>query len=282
MNGNNTNLKKVIWKSLFYLAVLLFVIFSIGPILWIFLCSIRPKVEFFNIPPTIFPRQWTLENYIRLFIDTKFTTYLWNSAIITVASVFLTTLFTILGAYSLARFTYRGRNFLATFSLAAYLLPTVLLIIPLYLWFEKAHLVDSLPGLIIAYIGLCLPYCLWMLRSFFASVPMEIEEAASIDGASRLRTLFSVILPILTPGIIAIAVYTFSVAWNEYIVALVMVSSDAKMTYPVGLNGFIGQFDTLWEFILSGSVLVSIPSLILFLFTQKALIKGYSAGAVKG
>ncbi len=274
--------QKALLRTLFYFCIILFVLFSIGPIIWVFLCSIRPKVEFFSIPPTIFPKQWTLENYVRLFTETQFSHFLMNSFIITVGTVVVTTLISLVGAYSLSRFTYRGRNFLAAFSLYAYLLPTVLLIIPLYLWFQKVGLVDSLLGLIVAYIALCLPYCLWMLRSFFDSVPIEVEEAASIDGAGRIKTLFAVVLPILIPGIVAVSVYSFTFAWNEYIVALVMISTDVKMTYPVGLNGFIGQFDTLWEFILTGSVLVSVPSLILFLFTQKALIKGYSAGAVKG
>jgi multiple sugar transport system permease protein len=274
--------RKIIFKILFYLCILLFVLFSMGPIFWIFLCSIRPKTEFFSIPPTILPKQWTFENYIHLFTQTQFASYLLNSCIVVVATIVLTTLFSILGAYSLARFKYRGRDFFAAFSLYVYLLPAILLIIPLYLWFQKMGLVDSLLGITIAYISLCLPYCLWMLRSFFASVPMEIEEAAAIDGAGRVKSLFSVILPILTPGIVAIGVYTFTLAWNEYIVALILLNSDAKMTYPVGLNGFIGQFDILWEFILSGSVIVSIPALIIFMFTQKALIKGWGAGAVKG
>lgn len=274
--------KKRILRILFYLCIIVFVLFAMGPIIWVFLCSVRPKSEFFNIPPTVLPKHWTFENYIHLFTDTQFSMFVLNSFIVTVFVVALTTLISIMGAYSLARFTYRGRNFLATFSLYAYFLPNVLLIIPLYLWFQKLGLVNTLYGLMLAYIALCLPYCLWMLRSFVMTVPAEVEEAAAIDGAGRLRTLFTIVLPIIVPGIVAISVYAFTLSWSEYIIALVMISTDAKMTYPVGLNGFIGQFDTLWEFILTGSVLVSVPSLIIFLYTQKALIKGWGAGAVKG
>ncbi len=274
--------KRLVLRFLFYVCIILFVLFAIGPILWVFLCSIRPKEEFFSIPPTFFPKRWTLENYRNLFSQTQFSRFLVNSVITTLVTVLSTILLSVMGAYSLARFTYRGRNFLAAFSLYAYLLPSVLLIIPLYLWFQRIHLIDSLLGLIIAYVALCLPYCLWTLRSFVSSVPFEVEEAAAIDGAGRVRTLFTVVLPMIIPGIVAISVYSFTVAWNEYIIALVMISTDAKMTYTIGLNGFVGQFDTLWEFILTGSVLVSIPALVIFLFTQKALIKGWGAGAVKG
>ena len=168
------------------------------------------------------------------------------------------------------------------FTLFAYMLPPVLLVIPLYVWASEIGLIDTLAGLIVAYVALCLPYCIWTLRSYFSAIPFELEEAAFVDGASRLRTLVSVVLPISVPGLVATTVFVFTYVWNEYLFALVFITSDVKRTFPVGLNSFIMQFDVYWEYILAGSVIVSIPALIVFLLTQKSLIKGIGAGGVKG
>jgi multiple sugar transport system permease protein len=246
------------------------------------LSSLRPKVEFFNIPPTIFPKQFTFINYILLFRETNFIQFLLNSVYITIGTIFTSVLVSTLAAYSLTRFNYRGRNLFTIFSLFAYLLPSVLLVIPLYLFAVEAGLANKLTGLILAYIALCLPYCIWMMRAFFRSIPIEFEEAAFVDGAGRLRTLFNIVIPMALPGIISTTVFIFIFVWNEYLFALVFMSSDLKLTFPVGLNNFVTQFDIYWEYILSGSVIVSIPALIIFLLAQKSLIKGWGGGGIKG
>ena len=269
-------------KTLFYICILVFVLFSVGPITWIFLSSLRPKVEFFSIPPTIFPKEWTAINYRDLFVNTDFGSFLLNSIYITIGTILVTTIVAVLAAYSVSRFSYRGRTMFSIFTLFAYMLPPVLLVIPLYVWASEIGLIDTLAGLIVAYVALCLPYCIWTLRSYFSAIPFELEEAAFVDGASRLRTLVSVVLPISVPGLVASTVFVFTYVWNEYLFALVFITSDVKRTFPVGLNSFIMQFDVYWEYILAGSVIVSIPALIVFLLTQKSLIKGIGAGGVKG
>jgi multiple sugar transport system permease protein len=276
------NFKKNISPICFYLCVLVFVLYSVGPIIWMLLSSLRPKVEFFNIPPTIFPKQFTFINYILLFRETNFIQFLLNSVYITIGTIFTSVLVSTLAAYSLTRFNYRGRNLFTIFSLFAYLLPSVLLVIPLYLFAVEAGLANKLTGLILAYIALCLPYCIWMMRAFFRSIPIEFEEAAFVDGAGRLRTLFNIVIPMALPGIISTTVFIFIFVWNEYLFALVFMSSDLKLTFPVGLNNFVTQFDIYWEYILSGSVIVSIPALIIFLLAQKSLIKGWGGGGIKG
>lgn len=269
-------------RLLLYLAVSASVVFSIGPIIWMFLSSVRPKTEFFTIPSTFFPKDWTFINFELLFNDTSFVSWLLNSLYITIGVIIFTTVIAVLGAYSLTRFNYRGREVFAVFSLFAHMLPTVLLVIPLYLFMAKINLINKLGGLTLTYIALCLPYCLWTLRAFFVSLPYELEEAAFIDGASRMQSLFYVITPLLLPGIISTAVYSFSVIWNEYLFALVFISSDAKMTFPVGISSFVTPYDVFWEYILTGSVIISIPAVIIFLLTQRALIKGWGAGSIKG
>lgn len=276
------NFKKNISPICFYLCVLVFVLYSVGPIIWMLLSSLRPKVEFFNIPPTIFPKQFTFINYILLFRETNFIQFLLNSVYITIGTIFTSVLVSTLAAYSLTRFNYRGRNLFTIFSLFAYLLPSVLLVIPLYLFAVEAGLANKLTGLILAYIALCLPYCIWMMRAFFRSIPIEFEEAAFVDGAGRLRTLFNIVIPMALPGVISTTVFIFIFVWNEYLFALIFMSSDLKLTFPVGLNNFVTQFDTYWEYILSGSVIVSIPALIIFLLAQKSLIKGWGGGGIKG
>jgi len=276
------NFKKNISHICFYLCVLVFVLYSVGPIIWMLLSSLRSKAEFFNIPPTIFPKQFTFINYILLFKETNFIQYLLNSVYITIGTIFLSVLISVLAAYSLTRFNYRGRNLFTIFSLFAYMIPSILLVIPLYLLVVKAGLVNKLSGLILAYLALCLPYCIWMMRAFFRSIPIEFEEAAFVDGAGRLRTLFNIVIPMALPGVISTTVFVFIFVWNEYLFALIFMSSDLKLTFPVGLNNFVTQFDTYWEYILSGSVIVSIPALIIFLLTQKFLIKGWGGGGIKG
>ena len=276
------NFKKNIYHICFYLCVLIFVLYSVGPIIWMLLSSLRSKAEFFNIPPTIFPKQFTFINYILLFKETNFIRFLLNSVYIAIGTIFISVLVSTLAAYSLTRFNYRGRNLFTIFSLFAYLLPPVLLVIPLYLLAAKAGLVNTLNGLILAYIALCLPYCIWMMRAFFRSIPIEFEEAAFIDGAGRLRTLFSIVIPMALPGIISTIVFIFIFVWNEYLFGLIFMSSDFKLTFPVGLSQFITQYDIYWEYILSGSVIVSIPALIIFLLAQKYLIKGWGGGGIKG
>ena len=246
------------------------------------LSSLRPKVEFFTIPPTFFPRHWTLVNYFSVFRETDFARFLINSILISVGTIFISTVVGVLAAYSLTRFNYRGRNLFSIFSLFAYMLPSILLVIPLYLIAVQLKLTDKLSGLTLAYVALCLPYCIWVLCSFFETLPIELEESAFIDGCGRVKALLYVALPMLIPGIIAVIVFTFTYVWNEYLFALVFINSDVKRTFPVGLDSFVTSFDVYWEYILSGSIVVSIPAVIIFLVTQRSLIKGYGAGAIKG
>ncbi|MTI61761.1 MAG: carbohydrate ABC transporter permease [Firmicutes bacterium] len=274
--------KKRIFRSLLYLAVILVVFYSVGPIIWMFLSALRPRAEFFSMPPKILPDKWTLSNFKALFLETEFISFFLNSIYISIGTIIMTNIIGILAAYSLTRFKYPGRNFIVIFSLFAYMLPPVLLVIPLYLWVVKIGLANTLASLVIAYVALTLPYSIWLLRAFFKSIPYELEEAAYIDGCNRLQTIFYVILPMAVPGIIATTVFSFTYVWNEFLFALIFITSNSKKTFPVGLDSFVTEHDIYWEYILTGSVIVAVPAVIVFLFTQKQLIQGWGAGGVKG
>lgn len=257
-------------------------VMAVLPVLWMLLSSLRPLNEFFKMPQTIFPNVWTLENYADLIRKTSFGTWILNSVIVSFFTILICIIAATLASYSLARFTYKGRKAFVMFSMMSYMMPSVLIVIPMYLSFAKLRLVDNLAGLVISYVALTLPYSIWLLRAFFKSLPFSLEESAAIDGAGTLTILLRIVLPMSLPGLISTSTYAFTYVWNEYLFAAILLSSDAKMTFPVGLKSFVSDLYVRWEYIMTGGILVSIPAIILFLFTQKQLIQGLSAGAVKG
>ena len=268
-------------RVLFYLCILLLLLYSIGPIIWMGISSLSFEEDFFTTE-SLLPQRFTFTNYINLFKDTYFINFILNSTYISIGTILASVVIGTLAAYSLTRFKYRGRNLFSIFSLFAYMLPSVLLVIPLYLLVVNLRLTNKLPGLMIAYLALNLPYSIWMMRAFFQSVDLEYEEAAFIDGASRLRTLFNIVIPISLPGIISTVVFVFVSVWNEYLFALVFMTSDLKMTVPVGIQSFVTPHFVYWSYILAASVIISIPALIIFLITQRALISGWGTGGIKG
>jgi multiple sugar transport system permease protein len=188
-----------------------------------------------------------------------------------------------LGAYSLVRYRYRGRETLATLVLFTYLLPSVVLIIPLYLMMVRLGLANTIVSLVIAYTTFALPYALWLLRSFMAGIPEDLESAALVDGASRMEAFVDVILPQALPGIISTALFTFILSWNEYLYALVLVNSDSVRPLTTGvMNMLITSFNIEWSLLMAASVMMSVPLIIMFAFLQSFLTRGFGAGAVKG
>ena len=188
-----------------------------------------------------------------------------------------------LGAYSLVRFKYRGRETLATLVLFTYLMPSVVLIIPLYLMMVKLGLANTLASLVIAYTTFALPYALWLLRSFMSGIPEDLESAALVDGAGRMGAFFDVILPQALPGVVSTALFTFILCWNEYLFALVLVNSDSVRPLTAGtMNMLITAFNIDWSLLMAASVMMSLPLIVIFTFLQGTLTKGFGTGAVKG
>ncbi|WP_349364737.1 MAG: carbohydrate ABC transporter permease [Roseitalea porphyridii] len=253
------------------------------PLIWMVLTSIKPQSELFRIPPTFLPEAITFEHYWRLLTETPFLRYFRNSMVLAVSTTALVIVVATLGAYSLVRFRYRGRETLATLVLFTYLLPSVVLIIPLYLLMVQIGLANTIPSLVIAYTTFALPYALWLLRSFMAGIPEDLESAALVDGASRIGAFVDVILPQALPGIVSTALFTFILAWNEYLYALVLVNSDSVRPLTTGvMNMLITSFNIEWSLLMAASVMMSVPLIIIFAFLQSFLTRGFGAGAVKG
>ena len=270
---------KVIWSVVAW-TIVLAVVF---PLIGMIVTSVKPQAELFSIPPTLAPETITFEHYWRLLTETPFLQYFRNSMILSVTTTLVVVSLGTLGAYSLVRFKYRGRETLATLVLFTYLMPSVVLIIPLYLMMVKLGLANTLASLVIAYTTFALPYALWLLRSFMSGIPEDLESAALVDGAGRMGAFFDVILPQALPGVVSTALFTFILCWNEYLFALVLVNSDSVRPLTAGtMNMLITAFNIDWSLLMAASVMMSLPLIVIFTFLQGTLTKGFGTGAVKG
>ncbi|MDH3659474.1 MAG: carbohydrate ABC transporter permease [Alphaproteobacteria bacterium] len=274
---------KPLRRILFNLMAWALVLAVAFPLFWMVVTSLKPAFELFRRPPTIWPETVTFEHYWRLLSETPFLQYFQNSLILATTTTAVVVAIGTLGAYSLVRFRYHGRESLAFMVLFTYLLPSVVLIIPLYLLMVQLGLSNTIFSLVIAYTTFALPYALWLLRSFMTGVPEDLESAALVDGATRIGAFFDVILPQLLPGIISTALFTFILSWNEYLYALVLVNADSARPLTTGvMTMLISAFNIEWSLLMAASVMMSLPLIIAFAFLQSYLTRGFGAGAVKG
>jgi len=256
---------------------------AIFPLIWMIITSIKPQTELFRIPPLFLPQSVTFDYYWELLENTPFLKYFGHSLIIATSTTLLVLVLGVLGAYSLVRFSYPGRERLATLVLFTYLLPSVVLVLPLYLLMVKVGVANSLLSLVIAYTTFSLPYALWLLRAFMAGTPEDLEWAALVDGASRLGAFFDVVLPQILPGIISTAVFTFIVGWNEYFYALVLINTDDARPLTTGvMNMLITSFNIEWSLLMAASVMMSLPLIVIFVFLQSYVTRGFAASGIKG
>ena len=244
--------------------------------------SIKPVTELYDNPPEIIPDGPTLANYANVLSRSVMLQSFGNSVVITAAVVVLTLLLTSLAGYGLARYTFRGSKTLSLAFLFGQMVPSVVLVIPLYFMFNKFGLLDTKFGLIIADLSMTLPMGIVMLTSFFKTVPEELEEAAMIDGTTELEALFRVVMPIAKPGLISVAIYTFIHAWEEFLFALNLTLSASQRTLPIAISTFAGEFTVDWGATMAASTVVALPVLAIFLLCNKYFIQGLSDGAVKG
>lgn len=272
------------WQQpLVSLAVWTIVLIVIFPLIWMVITSIKPQTELFRIPATFWPTEITFEHYRTLLEKTAFLKYMRNSVILSTSTTMLVITVAVLGAYSLTRFTYPGRERMAFLVLATYLLPSVVLVLPLYLMMVKVGIANTLFSLVVAYTTFALPYALWLLRSFMASMPEELEWAALVDGASRFGAFVDVVLPQAIPGIISTALFTFIVTWNEYFYALILVNTDEARPLTTGvITMLVTSFNIEWSLLMAAAVAMSLPLIIIFVFLQGYLVRGFAGTGVKG
>jgi ABC-type glycerol-3-phosphate transport system permease component len=274
--------RKIGYRVMVYGGALLLTAYCVVPLAWMVLTSLKPPAEVITYPPAIVPKEPTLRNFRLLFEESLILTFLQNSLVAAFASTVLSIVLGTMAAYSLTRYTYPGRGKLATVILLGYMFPPIVLIIPFFVWFKAIGLTESYVGLTVTYVALGLPFATWLLWAFFQSIPLELEEAAWIDGATRARAIVHVVLPLSLPGVIATSIFTFIVAWNEYLFALILMNTDRMKTLPVGLADLLNRPMTDWGVIMAAGVVITVPALVFFICTQNYLVKGWGAGAVKG
>jgi ABC-type glycerol-3-phosphate transport system permease component len=251
------------------------------PLYWMLVSSLKGDAEILAYPPTMWPRELTLLNFQRLLAG-DFMIWFVNSVFVALSTTALVIVVGTLAAYSLTRFDYPGREVLAFSVLFTYMFPSVLMLLPLFLIVNNLRLNDTYLALILANTTFALPFAMWLLRSYFASIPIQIEEAAMIDGAPRLGAFIEVVLPQAVPGIISTAIFTFIRAWNDYLFALVFISTASRKTLPIGIASYANELTTQWGPLMAASVAVTVPALIFFMVLQRRLVSGFGSGAVKG
>ena len=262
-------------------AALALLVFTAFPFVWMASTALKPSREIFVTPPTLWPAHVTLDNLSRLFEETLFLTYFRNSLAVSSATVGLTLLVSVPAAYSLTRFRFPAREQLAGLILFTYMFAPIMIIIPFFVAMRFLGLTNTHLGLVLAYTAFCLPFNLWLLRTFFQSIPLELEEAALIDG-SRLQAVVYVVVPLALPGIVATGIFTFILAWNDYIFARILLSADELKTLPVGIADLYNASVVDWGMIMAAGLLVIAPVAVVFVFIQKFLVAGWGSGGVKG
>ena len=280
--NTQAQLVKVAGRVYLYVSVVVIVLLVAFPLFWMIASSFKPRTELYNFPPTFFPNVYTLDNYVELLTGTGFPTYFKNSLIVATGSTLLSMVVGSFGGYALSRFRYRGFKAFARLTLLAYMLPSIMLVIPLYVTIVDLGLVDTLESLIITNTTFTLPFALWLLRSYFSTIPVELEDAAMIDGCTRFQALLKVIVPLALPGIVSTSIFAFTHSWNEFLYALVFIHSDSLRTLPPGMGTFI-QMDSVyqWGVLMAASVLITIPVLIFYMIVQRNLVVGLTEGGVK-
>ncbi len=253
------------------------------PIYWIIVTSFKTNAEIVNTQHiTYWPHVFTLENYQHLFSTMHYATYLKNSLIVTLSTALVVTLLSIYGGYGMARFKFKGKGAATIFFLITQMIPSILVIIPMYVFFARVKLIDTYQALFIFYTITNLPFCAITMRSFFEGIPYVLEEAAFVDGCSRSQTLWKVVLPVMFPGIVAVFVFAFIGAWNELIAGTIFLNTQKMWTIPIGLKALVGKHNVEWGAMMAGGVLALLPTAIMFIFVQKYIVEGLTAGAVKG
>ena len=273
--------RKRLYRVLIYGLVLVTVAVFVGPILWMVSVALKSPQETFRFPPTFLPEWPTLENFAKA-LNPVFLRYALNSILVAGLTTALTLLFAVFSSYSFSRLRFRGRKPLLVIILLTQLLPLAVLIVPMFRIMSSLGMINTYPALIIAYLTFTIPVAVWFLRSFFHNIPYELEEAAMIDGCTRMRAFFSVILPLSLPGISATGSYVFFVTWQELLFSLAFMTSKDMRTLPLGVLDFIGEHVTDWGALMAASILVCVPVFVLFMFMQNQLIAGLTEGAVKG
>ncbi|HEX2581181.1 MAG TPA: carbohydrate ABC transporter permease [Dongiaceae bacterium] len=271
------------WRPMVAWVVIAFaLVYTVFPVFWLFSNSLKSRLDMFAVPPLLIPHP-TLYNYIQAFVERPFLIYMLNSLIVAVFTTILSLAIGTMAGYALARYDYgRAKRHVAFWILSTRMMPPIVSIVPLYIFFSVLHLLDSKMTLVIAYTGFNLPFVTWMMRSYFADIPRDLEESAQIDGDTALGAFLRIILPLARPGLAATAIFCLILSWNEFLFALILTETENANTLPIGIAGRITQYKTEWGEISASGFAACVPIVLFAFAVQRHLVRGLSFGAVKG
>jgi multiple sugar transport system permease protein len=269
-------------KSLIYSVIAVYLFITLAPLLWVLSTSFKPNQEAISFPPKLLPDAPTLDNYLFVLTDPKLVTSLFNSLLVSIGGTGLSVAVSALGAYAFARFEFKGKNLLMSTILGLFMIPVVINIIPLYIMLANVGLLNSLLALVLTFQILIIPLNIFLLKNYFETIPKELEEAALIDGCSKLRALWHIIVPMSMPGFLIAAILSFRFSWNEFVLPIVLSNKPDVMVFQVALYQFISLYRIDWGYLTAGINIALIPVVVLMLISQKRMIRGLTLGAVRG
>lgn len=273
-----------ILRGLKVLGYTLFTIVIAFPFYWLILASIQSMTELATLPPTLWknPLNADWSSYYTVFFEHNFLKYLYNSFLVSGITVLLTIFFATLGAYAATRLRFKGRTLMGRTILLVYMFPAIVLVIPLFVLFSRLQMRDSLIGLIVLYLAQTLPVALYLLKSYFETMRVDVEEAALVDGLSRWSVIWKITVPMSLPTMASVALYSFIIVWNEFLFAFIFLDTPAKFTLPIGIIHLAESIHSGQQLLAAAAVISTIPIIILFLMFEKYLVKGLTEGGVKG
>ncbi len=269
-------------RTLIYAVIAIYLFITLAPLMWVLSTSFKPNEEAISFPPKFLPERPTLDNYLFVLTDPKLVLSLFNSFMVSLASTGLSVAVCALGGYAFARFEFKGKSLLMTTILGLFMIPLVINIIPLYIMLANVGLLNSLVGLVLTFQIIIIPLNIFLLKNYFETIPKELEEAALIDGCSKIRAFWHIIVPISLPGFVIAAILSFRFSWNEFVLPIVLSNKPDVMVFQVALYQFISLYRIDWGFLTAGINIALIPIVVLMLIFQKRMIKGMTLGAVRG
>jgi multiple sugar transport system permease protein len=265
-----------------YAAILFYVTFALFPLYWLLKIAVTPDRLIYSDGTRLWPSEFTLSNFTAVLFQTDFLSYFTNSLVVSLGTAALTTIFAAGAGYAFSRFNFGGKKIIIAVMLITQMFPLLMIIAPVYKIIASLGLLNSLTSLIIVYTAFNIPFATFLMQSFFDGIPKDLEEAAMMDGCSRFQALRKVIFPLTLPGLGATLGFVFTAAWSELLFALMLISKNDTMTFPVGLLTFVSKFSVDWGQMMAAGVLALIPSCLFFIFIQRYLVQGLTSGAVKG
>ncbi len=268
-------------RPILWVGLSILVIWSLFPVYWMLVTALKTDLAIYR-DPNLWPARPVMDQFSKVLSQTSFFLFMRNSLIVSVAVTVLATIIGVLAAYAISRLSFKGRSLMARSVVVTYLVPASVLFIPFFQMLSQAGLIDTLQGLMVVYLTFTVPFSAWMMMGYMLNLPAELDEAAMIDGCTRLQSLVHVILPMMLPAMAVVALFAFTNCWNEFLYALVFIGRDSQKTITVGLMG-LARGDTLpWGVMMAGALMGSIPPVLIYAVSQKWVVSGLSAGAIKG